>query len=59
MDDGTKIRELGRDVEWSGAASAHAQAGCKVLLWTSYLAVGTLLLGVLGLMVASGLQGEV
>lgn len=57
MNAGTKIPELGREVEWSGAASALAQAGCKVLLWTGYLAEGTLLLGVLGLMVLSGLQG--
>jgi hypothetical protein len=54
---GTKIQELGRDVEWFWAASALAQAGCKVLLWAGYPAEGTLLLGVLGLMVASGLQG--
>lgn len=57
MNAGTKILELGRDVEWSGVASALAQAGCKVLLWTGYQAEGILLLGMLGLMVVSGLQG--
>lgn len=57
MNAGTKILELGRDVEWSGAASALAQAGCKVLLWIGYQAEGILLLGMLGLMVVSGLQG--